>query len=229
MKKGNGRFLHIQQKGRDSINSPSSLLTETIHFSIFTALDESSHLSNIINILGKRQQISSRIPSYSLLTALLFAILKNSCIPFKAERLVSFPTLLFRCFVDRRFICRGVLGGEVPQKVSVFASSDKSSVSDSDILQVASSNLHSCLSISNKRNQELQVYNPHPNPKGRGGRNPPQFKCFHLSVMIFLHRCHSSEVYSSSLKAVFFPLLLVHHFYVFGWKTLQIELIFFIK
>lgn len=152
------------------------------------------------NILGKRLQISSIIPSNSL-TALLFANLKNSFIPFKAERLVGFPMLLFRCFADRRFICRGVLGGEVPYKVSVFASSDKSSVSDSDILQVASSNLHSCLSISNERNQELQVYNSHPVPKR--GETPPQFKCFHLRVMIFLHLCHSSEVYSSSPKAGF--------------------------
>lgn len=41
-------------------------------------------------------------------------ILQVTGSPFKFDRLAGLPALFLWCLADRRFICRGVLGGEVP-------------------------------------------------------------------------------------------------------------------
>lgn len=77
-------------------------------------------------------------------------------LPFKLERLTGLPTLFLWCLVDRRFICRGVLGGEAPKRFSVLVSSENSSTSDSEFLLAESPSVHSGLWKTSSR-EDIQA------------------------------------------------------------------------
>lgn len=84
--------------------------------------------------------------------------------PFKLDRLAGLPMLFLWCLADMRFICRGVLGGEVLYRFSAFVSSEKSSGSDSEFLQAESPKVHSCLwKTINKQRKYSGMYDPNLN------------------------------------------------------------------
>lgn len=79
----------------------------------------SQHWGKMSNkgVVNTAEQTGQSMPSHKgdalPLTRPLTSTSKSQASPFKFARLAGLPTLFLWCLVDRRFICRGVLGGEV--------------------------------------------------------------------------------------------------------------------